>query len=49
MTTSTEIRKRLTTELRLDLIGPNHGDAALLDEILPDPPSFLGLIDISGF
>ena len=39
MQTSAETRKRLATELRLDLIGPEPGDDALVDEILPDPPS----------
>src|SRR5262245_47816414 len=39
MATSAEIRERLATELRLDLIGPSHDDAGLADEILPDPPS----------
>ncbi len=39
MTTSAEIREGLATELRLDLIGPSHDDAALVDEVLPDPPS----------
>jgi hypothetical protein len=32
-----EIRERLATELRLDLIGPSHHDAALVNEILADP------------
>jgi len=36
---SAEIRERLTTELRLDLIGPSHHDTALVNETLPDPPS----------
>ena len=36
---SAEIRARLATELRLDLIGPSHHDTALVNEILPDPPS----------
>ena len=36
---SAEIRERLATELRLDLIGPGHTDTALVNEILPDPPS----------
>src|SRR5579875_748101 len=39
MTKSAEIRKKLVDELRLDLIGPSHRDTALVDEILPDPPS----------
>jgi hypothetical protein len=39
MATSAEIRQRLATELRLDLIGPSHRDTALVNEILPDPPS----------
>jgi hypothetical protein len=40
MATSAEIRERLASELRLDLVGPSHrDDAALRDEILPDPPS----------
>jgi hypothetical protein len=39
MATSAEIRERLATELRLDLIGPDHSDAALVGEVLPDPPS----------
>ena len=36
---SAEIRERLATELRLDLIGPNHRDTTLVNEVLPDPPS----------
>ena len=36
---SAGIRERLATELRLDLIGPSHRDAKLVNEILPDPPS----------
>jgi hypothetical protein len=36
---SAVIRERLATELRLDLIGPSHRDKALVNEILPDPPS----------
>ena len=39
MASSAAIRERLATELRLDLVGPNHGDTALLNEVLPDPPS----------
>jgi hypothetical protein len=39
MVTGAEIRERLANELRLDLIGPSHRDAALVGEILPDPPS----------
>jgi hypothetical protein len=40
MPTSAEIRERLVTEMRLDLIGPSHRDEpALRDEILPDPPA----------
>src|SRR5215813_8482401 len=39
MATSAEIRARLATELRLDLIGPSHSDTALVNEVLPDPPS----------
>jgi hypothetical protein len=40
MATSAEIRERLATELRLDLVGPSHrDDASLREEILPDPPS----------
>lgn len=40
MATSAEIRERLATELRLDLVGPSHRDGtALRDVILPDPPS----------
>ena len=39
METSAKIRERLSTELRLDLIGPSHRDASLINEILPDPPS----------
>ncbi len=39
MATSAEIRERLATELRLDLIGPSHEDTALVNEVLPDPPS----------
>ena len=33
---SAEIREKLATELRLDLIGPGHSDAALVGEVLPD-------------
>jgi hypothetical protein len=36
---SAEIRERLATELRLDLIGPSHRDTELVTKILPDPPS----------
>jgi hypothetical protein len=39
MASSAEIRSRLVAELRLDLIGPSHRDAALVNEVLPDPPS----------
>jgi hypothetical protein len=40
MATSAEIRDRLKTELRLDLVGPGSGDdPALSGEVLPDPPS----------
>ena len=39
MPTSAEVRERLASELRLDLIGPGPGDGALVAEILPDPPS----------
>src|SRR5438874_11661473 len=39
MATSAEIRQRLATELRLDLIGPSHLERELVNEILPDPPS----------
>src|ERR1700738_858641 len=39
MATGAETRERLATELRLDLIGPSHGDTALVNEVLPDPPS----------
>jgi hypothetical protein len=39
MPTSAEIRERLADELRLDLIGPGHRDVALVNELLPDPPS----------
>src|SRR6516165_6214660 len=39
MATSAEIRERLTTEMRLDLIGPSHRDTSLVNEVLPDPPS----------
>ena len=39
MATSAEIRERLVNELRLDLIGPSHRDMALVNEVLPDPPS----------
>jgi hypothetical protein len=39
MTNSAEIRQRLAAELRLDLIGPSRRDAALVNEVLPDPPS----------
>jgi hypothetical protein len=40
MATSVETRERLANELRLDLIGPSYrDDAALRNEILPDPPS----------
>jgi hypothetical protein len=51
MATSAEIRERLAAELRLDLIGPSHRDAVLVNEVLPDPPSrwyltgFLVLVD----
>jgi hypothetical protein len=39
MASSAEIRERLATELRLDLIGPCHSDTTLVNEVLPDPPS----------
>jgi len=39
MASSAEIRERLATELRLDLIGPGPSDGVLVDEVLPDPPS----------
>ena len=39
MANSAEIRARLATELRLDLIGPSYRDTALVNEVLPDPPS----------
>jgi hypothetical protein len=39
MASSAEIRERLANELRLDLIGPSHRDTALVDEVLPEPPS----------
>jgi hypothetical protein len=39
MANSAEIRARLATELRLDLIGPSQRDTELVSEILPDPPS----------
>ncbi len=39
MASSAEIREKLATELRLDLIGPGPSDGALVDEVLPDPPS----------
>src|SRR5271166_6455216 len=39
MATSAEIRVRLATELRLDLIGPSYRDTVLVGEVLPDPPS----------
>jgi hypothetical protein len=38
--TSAEIRERLATELRLDLIGPSQrDDPEIRDEMLPEPPS----------
>src|SRR5438552_9980153 len=39
MPSGAEVRERLATKLRLDLIGPSQADSALVNEILPDPPS----------